>query len=679
MKARMLRTGVRVILAFCAVWVCLGLFVEGLGLLGWHLSRSGEAALREGRSAPPPERHPAGPKALHRVEEWPAERGRNFDEAPMLARLVSAGSLPPVAERLPENPLVIVPPHQMGPYGGTWKRFATTVPDINLYEDRYSYEGLIRWGPMGRKILPNLAVRWKIEDGGRTYTFWLRKGVRWSDGHPFTVDDIVFWHEDVLKNKQLTPVVPPEYRRGGETMELDKVDDHTVRFRFKRPHGLFMKRMASNSYDMVTYPKHYLKNFHPRYTPEAQLDDDARAEGFDGWHKRFIDLQEWRNTEIPRLWAWLCRRPPPGQPVLFERNAYYYKVDPQGNQLPYIDRISFEILERETINLKAMHGEMGMQSRHMLFKNYPLFMENQRKGDYRVLHWLDGTGGQNALAPNMNHKDPVLRKIIQDRRFRIALSLAINRDEINELFYSGLAHPRQVSPPPGSAFYSPEYERAYTEYNPKEANRLLDEMGLNKRDRQGTRLRPDGKPLTLTIEMPDIFGASKEGTQLIAEYWTAVGVKSSMKLLARPLAEVRYAAMMHDVGVFGGSDEMIPVMDPRWFLPYSPSSYQGVDYARWFQTEGKKGTEPPPEIRRCMDVYRQIMETPDEAEQVRLFSEIIELNRKNLWVIGIVGQIPAVMLVKNNFKNVPEVAIGWGWVIRTPGTTAPECYAIQGD
>jgi len=335
--------------------------------------------------------------------------------------------------------------------------------------------------------------------------------------------------------------------------------------------------------------------------------------------------------------------------------------------------MTFEIFDPETINLKAINGEMGMQSRHMAVENYPLFMEGRKKGGYRVFHWINGSGGTNIMALNLNHRDPVLKQIIADDRFRKALSLAIDREELNEADFFGVGHPRQVCPPPASAYYSAEYEKAYTEYDPAGASRLLDAMGLADRDHRGIRLRPDGEPIKLYIETTSI---NNRVLELVASYWKAVGVDAEVKEEARQLFYERKRGLLHDVGVWGGSDEQIPVLDPRWLVPFSDESIHAIDYARWFRTDGKRGETPPPDLRRCIEIYRQIEETPDEADQIRLFSEIIELNRKNLWVIGTVGRLPTFVLVKNSFRNVPEVAMT-GWSFRTPGNTAVECYAID--
>ena len=315
-----------------------------------------------------------------------------------------------------------------------------------------------------------------------------------------------------------------------------------------------------------------------------------------------------------------------------------------------------------------------MQARHLNFQNYPLMMENRRRYGYRVLHWITANGGTHTLGVNLNQRDPVLRRIVADRRFRIALSHAIDRKALNDVGFFGVGQPRQVCPPPASPFHSAAYERAYIEYDPAKANALLDEMHLTRRGADGVRLRPDGRALALKIDTPSVF-INPRVIEMVAGYWTAVGVKAEMRLLARQLFYTRKAACMHDVAVWGGADEMIPIIDPRWFFPFSSESLFGVGYARWYRTDGRQGPEPPADLRRCIELYRQIERTPDPTEHVRLFRQIIELNRKNLWVIGTIGREPLVVIVDERFRNVPEVAVS-GNIFRTPGNTACECYAI---
>ncbi len=679
---------VKVLGALVCVFVGLALVVEVLGYVTWSLTPKDKESLLHASAF---ERQMGGKistqylekteknkhkvVSAHQVAEWPITNGRHFSQAPMLQQLVAQGKLPPVEERLPVDPLVIVPPEQNGPYGGTWTRFGNGPQDVGILEARLAYDGLVRWDAMSREVLPNLAVKWEVSQDSQTYTFWLRRGVKWSDGQPCTADDIVFWYQHVILNKTLTPVVPRDFKRGGEVMRLEKIDDFTIRFHFKEPHGLFLYDLASGrGYEMVSYPAHYLKQFHPEFVPEATLEALAEEAGLDLWSRLFNDKRDWRNVEMPRIWPWLIKEPPPARPVVLERNPYYWKVDPDGNQLPYIDRMTFEIYDRETINLKAINGEMGMQSRHLLFTNYPLLMENREQGGYRVLHWTPGNGGDIAILPNMNHKDPVMRVLLEDKRFRQALSLAIDRDEINEVGYFSVGTPRQMGPPKTSDFYSAEYEKSFIDHDVERANVLLDEMGLIARDERGVRLMSDGRPLKLTLEVASVSGSPI--IELVADHWRKVGIDTEVKDMARPLWQQRIHGKLHDVTVWSSSDEQIPLLAPRWLVPVSRDAFHAVGYGHWFNTDGKGGEVPPPEMQEAMAAFREIERTSDKREQIRLFQKILKLNEENLWTIGLIGEVPVIFVVKNSFRNVPDNSVT-GWMFRTPGNTAVECYAIQ--
>jgi peptide/nickel transport system substrate-binding protein len=277
------------------------------------------------------------------------------------------------------------------------------------------------------------------------------------------------------------------------------------------------------------------------------------------------------------------------------------------------------------------------------------------------------------IAPNLNHKDPVLRKLLEDRRFRIALSHAMNRDAINEIAYFGIGTPRQIAPPPMSDYYSESYAKAYTRFDPDLANRLLDEIGLTEKTSSGIRLRSDGKPLVVYIETTSI---NSRALELVASDWTAVGVKTEVKEKARQLFWENQKAMNHDFATWGGADEYVPTLDPRWLVPWNDSSMQAQNYARWFRTGGRQGEAPTGDLLKVMELFSKVEVTIDEQEQIRLMGEIIDLNEKNLWIIGTVGETPSIYLVKDTFVNVPEVALS-GWSFRTPGNTAVECYAID--
>ena len=640
--------------------------------------RAATPAPTEAPTAAPTEAPTATPAPTAAPTEAPTAAPSKYGEAPMLAELVKQGMLPPVEERLPKEPLVLEPVEEIGQYGGTWHRVRVGALE-NILSSRLSYCNLVRWNPDGSQIIPNLAKAYEVSEDGKVYTFYLREGLRWSDGEPFTADDLLFWYEDGLLNEELTPTFPDWLTVKGQRCTVEKVDDYTVRFVFPETHGLFLVYLASAfGLDMVVWPKHYLKDFHPKYRDKEELEKEAKDKGFEFWYQYFGDRRNSiANPDLPVVWPWRYTRVPPDEPLTAERNPYYWKVDTQGNQLPYIDRIEFALAENaETANLMAIAGQVDMQLRHMLFSNFPVFMQEAERGAYRVLKWKRGYITDAVIAPNVAHADPTMRQILGDKRFRYALSHAINREEVNQLIYLGMSEPNQVSPLPTSPCYLEEQAKNALELDLEKANALLDEMGLTERSADGYRLRPDGQVLSIVYEYAPVFGSWRDLGEMLVGFWKEIGIQLTLKEEDRSLFYQRKEANQHDMGVWTGSAEFNPLIDPRWFLPLSVESIHAIPFAQWYQSGGKTGEEPPGDLRRVQELYDEIKGTADPQEQVEIFREIVRLNKENLWVLGACTAPPEVVVVKNNFRNVPEEAIS-DWHLLTPMNTNCEQYFIK--
>ncbi len=586
----------------------------------------------------------------------------HFKEAPTLAELVKQGKLPPVEKRLPEKPLVIVPVEEVGKYGGSWRMAMRGRADTMLLVRQVGYEGLVIIDPDLANVLPGIAESWKIGGNGRTFTFYIRKGIKWSDGQPFTTNDIMFWYKDIILNKELTPVIPSWLTSEGEVVKVEKIDDYTIRFTFKKPNGLFLPYFATGAGRGLLTPAHYLKQFHANYVAKDKLNELVKKEGLNTWVDLFNNKNNfWMNPELPVVYAWKVTTPVGvGTRVIFERNPYYWKIDTEGNQLPYIDRLVIDIVDNiEVMKMKALNGEIDMQSRHIgqIIADYPLYAENKAKGGYRLIKQTHTSMNSMLVIFNLNHKDPVLRKLFNDKRFRIALSHAINRQEIIDLVYMGMVEPWQVSPRRGTPLFYEPAAKNYTEYDPKKANQLLDEMGLTKRDKDGFRLRPDGKPIEITIEIGVEKSDWIDSCEMIKKYWQTVGIKVATKVIDRSLWETRTAAGEHDIVVWWGDSGTgyEPLIMPFWYFPWShPASRQAPQWALWYQTGGKSGEAPPPEIRHQMALYTQITTTTDVNKQRQLFKQILEVQAKNLYIMGICTIPPQFIIARNNFRNVPE-------------------------
>lgn len=604
---------------------------------------------------------------------------KKYSEAPMLTELVKKGKLPSVERRLPEDPAVVNPVEEIGQYGGTWRR-GWFGPSDASGPARITYDPILRWDITGTKIEPNVAKGWTLSKDARSLTLYLRKGMRWSDGEPFTVDDIMFWYEDVVLNDELTPVKPSWMRVGGILGKVEKLDNYTVRFTFASPHGLILQYLATAE---IFLPKHYLKNFHPKYVQAARLEKLTKEAGYQSWYQLFQAKNDWiSNPERPTHRAWKVINHPSSTQWIMERNPYYWKIDPAGNQLPYIDRVVHTLMENiEVLNMKALAGELDMQFRHISIDNYPLLMDNRDKGNYRVLVWDTGDGSNHMLMFNQNyHEDEAIGNLLRNRDFRRALSLAINRGEINEICYLGLGQPRQMTVVSTCPTFKEEFARAYADYDPQKANEILDKLGL-KRGKDGFRLLPDGRPLALTISVVPAFGPWVHATELVQGYWEKVGIKVAVQVEERALHYTRMAAGAHQISVWNMDGAFYPqfLTYPYWLVPYANVSRIAPLTGVWYQTGGKAGEAPTGDLKKVIELYDRVIRTPDSRERLRLAEEIVRLNSENLWSIGTVGLAPATMgigVVKNNFRNVPQKALS-DVTLYSPGNTHPEQYFFK--
>ena len=577
-----------------------------------------------------------------------------YNEAPMLAERVAAGELPTVEDRLPTNPMVVEPVDQIGRYGGTLRRACTGPADGQCWLT-ISRASLIEWAPGAAEPLPALAESWDVSEDGSTYTFHLREGLKWSDGQPHTADDWLFYYEAILQNDELSPSFPTWLVVAGEPVVISKIDDTTVEFKFAGPYSLLPSLLAFRGRDIFT-PAHYLSQFHPDYADADELQALVEEGGFENWVQLFQSKWvngEFLNPDLPVMRAWKVTQAFPADRMIAERNPYYWKVDGEGNQLPYIDFIHADLLsDAQVITLRAASGGIDFQYRHMAFSNAALLIDGQEEGNYRVLRWTPG-GGWFALYMNQSHKDPAIRELMQNPDFRQAMSVAIDRDEMNQLLYNGIGTPEQVTASVLDPYHIPGAGQRWLEYDPDLANELLDGIGLDQRDPAGFRLRPDGERLRLSIlTYPFETGASSgDAYELVVKYWQAVGVDASMDLVERSLWTTRITAGDSDVGGYTSAGTLWEI-DPLWFALTANTSYMAPLYGLWYQTGGAEGEEPPPQLRRLQQAYDELKVTIDPDARLALGQEIIRAHDENNWIIGTVKLPFQPVVVSNDLVNV---------------------------
>jgi peptide/nickel transport system substrate-binding protein len=593
-----------------------------------------------------------------------------YSEAPMLADMVAAGELPPVEERLPANPMVVENPEGVGVYGGVWHRAWRGVNDFHAF-GRIVYDPVLRWPrDPNDPIQPGLAESWEWNDDGTALTLNFREGLRWSDGEPFTVDDVIFWWEAIETDPNITTAIHGEWTVGGEPMELERVDDNTITLHFAAPNGLaetvglaFHGNQWPLGFERFGFyaPEHYLAQFHPEYSETGSY-EEFEAKAFD------------YNVDRPVMTAWKITQYEEGATLMVaERNPYYWRVDGEGNQLPYIDEVYFHLVEgTEGVNAMGIAGDLSMQARAISLTQFPVYQENAEAGNYHMLLWPQATASNATLWFNQSYADPQYRELFQNVNFRRAMSHAIDRDTLNQLVYLGQGVPRTETVVPDSPCYVPELEMAHGEYDVALAQSLLEEAGLVRGD-DGFYTFADGSELLLVIETSNTEATLADALELISQWWNEVGVRTEVESMTRDVYWPRATANEVMVATWTTDRGLVPMVDPVYQFPFDERSWMAPAFGQWYKTGGEQGEEPTPELRAAMDLYDEYKATVDPAHQVEICQELVRMSTDNMWTLGTVGMVPNPVVVKNNFIGVSEDHTA-DWIIMSPGTMDPAAW-----
>lgn len=583
-----------------------------------------------------------------------------FQEAPMLTEMVDAGELPPVDERLPTTPTV-VNALSVGEYGGTWRR-AFNGPGDRWGPTKLMEERVLKWTADengGAVLTPGYIESYSVNEDSTAFTFTLLEGLKWSDGVPVTTEDVRFWYEDVFLNADILPTIDPTFAPGGKPLEIEIADERTFTVKFSQPYVYFLQILAKDSTGEPSldrpsflFPKHYLSQFNNHYASEEELAAAAAsfdvAKWTDLWGSKGMATAWWFNPDLPVLTAWRIETPPPADTVVMVRNPYYYAVDQEGNQLPYIDRIEHRLFQDpETLNLMVAQGQLDMQDRHLTLANYTFYKENEERGGYEIVTWKDSNIW--SLVPNMTVKDEVLRGLFEDENVRQALSVAIDRELIIELTQSGLSQPIQAAPVSGSPYYDADLAAHWTDYDPDLANELLDAAGLTERDSQGFRLRSDGQRFSIVVEAND--AAEAKTLELLTENYAEVGIEMLPRVIDRTQWDNNRS----------NNDFQMQWMpyDRMTYVPADPRRLMGSDsfaneYYTWYSTDGASGIEPAEgdPIREVFDLWDQASQSASVDVADGYVSEMARIFVEEGWVIGVYGEGPVVNVVSTHMHNV---------------------------
>ncbi len=598
------------------------------------------------------------------LSDYEAEKGATvpeFKQSPLFEAAVADGSLPPLADRLPvrEDVMVVRPRESIGTYGGTVRYNATNPQSFGNIGYAASDAHLAGFTTNWEVVFPDIARNIELADDNMSAKVTLRRGMKWSDGQPLTADDIMFYFNDIGENPELPPL-PGNFVISGQPVTVEKIDDITVQFNFPQPNPAFILNVARSKAGFPIAPKHYLEKWHKAYNPDAEK--VAEEEGFSSWVDAFVSHQEGQvedfqvDQNLPVLKPWVLSEVDQFGNRYYQRNPYYWKVDTEGNQLPYIDeQVRMLIPDPEVVKLNVQSGQLDYADKFAQ-PDLPVLKAGEQTGNYTTMLFKADQGAAMKYQFNLTVDDPVLREIFNNVTFRQAMSLAVNRQEINDTIFFGLGTPRQWGVSSASPFYQDWMGQYYADYDVDQANALLDEMGL-KKGPDGVRLRPDGEELRLILN--DAVNRVQL-SELIAEYWTDIGVPTQVNTVTRETFQQAITANKVQASVWFADvvSEKDMYTRPIWLRPpYGLDTNPlggGMAWRTWQLTDGAEGEEPPAEFRAQQKLVEQWQASElGSTEYYTLGTEAVANTVKQMLHIGTVGEVPYIYARSNRIKNFP--------------------------
>ncbi len=594
---------------------------------------------------------------------WGADRLPAMVETPMLAPLVKSGRMPPVAARIPQKP-AITRPALPGRHGGDLTLIAGRSKDTRLMTV-YGYARLVGYD-RGFRLHADILEGFEVEEG-RRFTLHLRPGHRWSDGHPFTAEDFRYYWDDVAGNSDLSPTgLPRAMIVRGEKPVFEVLGLNTVRYSWSRPNPAFLPALAGARPLYIYRPAHYLRRFHVRHAEPAALAVRVAETQRRDWadlHNAMDNQYKSDNPDLPTLQPWVVETKPPSKRYVFVRNPFYHRVDSQGRQLPYIDRVMMSIVSSGVIPLKTGAGESDLQSRGLRFSDYTFLKAGEKDHGYKVRLWTTAKSTHLALFPNLNASDPEWRRLLRDRRFRRALSLAINRHEINQVIYYGLALEGNNSVLPASPVYRQGLRESWAAFDLKQANALLDEIGLIQRDSRGIRLLADGRPLEVIVETAGESTEQTDVLELISDSWSQAGIKLYSRPTQREVFRNRIFAGSTTMSIWSGWENGLPTAAdvPGELAPTRQVQLQWPKWGQHFETRSRSGEAVDmPAAQELLALYRRWVDTDDSTERARIWNRMLQIHADNVFIIGLIAAVPQPVVVGDHLRNVPGEAV-YNW------------------
>ncbi|MEZ5926141.1 MAG: ABC transporter substrate-binding protein [Hyphomicrobiaceae bacterium] len=588
-------------------------------------------------------------------------------ETPVLAEAVNAGTLPPVDQRVPEEPLMVPLEGEglaTGQPGGSIDMLFGRAKDIRMLVV-YGYTRLVGYD-RSFNIVPDIVSTYGVKEG-REFTFKLRKGHKWSDGVPFTSEDFRYFWEDMVLDPVISEDGPPdELLVNGKLPKFEVIDAETVRYTWEEPNPNFLIQLAGAQPLYLYRPAHFLKKFHAKYTDEEKLEELVEKAEARNWRALHFKMdRQYANDlpQMPTLDPWVNTTESPSERYVFKRNPFFHRIDAAGNQLPYADQVVANITNGDLIPAKVGAGESMLQARNLELKNFPVLKSAEERNGYAVNLWRSGRGSQLALFPNLNVKDPVWRQAVRDARFRRALSLGIDRNEVNEVVFFGLGVAANNTVLADSPLFKPEYQTLWADYNIEQANALLDEMGLTERNGEGFRKLPDGRIAEIVVETAGEDTNETDVLVLIRDSWKKIGIKLLTNVSTREVLRSRATSGDLLMSTWTGYENAVPTADyPPFEL--APTRDDQQNWPLWglhTMTNGKGGEAiDDPTVQSLIDDYQAWLRTSDQAERTAIWHHMLKTHADNVYSIGIVSAVPQPVVVSNKLRNVPKEGL-YNW------------------
>ncbi len=589
-----------------------------------------------------------------------AETDTALDSA-FLRDRINAGELPELAMRLPNNPRVVdlkSMGREPGQHGGKVRMLIGRQKDIR-YMPINSYSRLVGYNEQ-LELVPDVLESYTVEDG-RIFTLHLRSGHCWSDGSAFTSADFDYFWNDVALNKELARGGPPvSLIVNGEIAKFEVIDEVTVVYSWSQPNPRFLGRLAAPIPQTLMLPSAYMRQYHKSHQTPEKIEafvQEYRVDDWVGLHRKMSRQNRPENPDLPTLEAWRPTTKPPAEQFVFERNPYFHRVDENGKQLPYIDKVVMNVSSSEIIAAKTATGDSDLQGVGLGLPDYTLIKEAESRFPIKVSLWRRTQGSSVALYPNLNVKDPVWRQLFQDVRVRRALSLAINRREINQVLYYGLAHQSADTVLPESPLYKPEYSEAWSSYDPDQANLLLDEVGLLERNSSGIRLLSDGRPANITVESAGESTLETDVLELITDHFRQVGIALFIRSSQRDIFRSRTMGGQVMMSVWKGLENGLASADmpPTQLAPTTDDQLQWPLWGMYYMSMKKKGKDADmPHVKELSTLLNNWMKSTSTEQRTGIWARMLAIYTDQVFSIGTVNGGLQPLARSARLRNIPD-------------------------